>query len=120
MAGQCQDDRAGQADGAREGQQRQPVHEAVHSISFSSASADNLDFPMNPRAPERSINRPKSDRSRVETSTTAGGSGFAASSGARSRPLWSGSPTSSSTTSGRSWRDAANADAPSTASPIAS
>src|SRR5919108_717674 len=80
-------------------------------------SADRSGLEMKPRAAARRRRGPKSDASRLETSTTSGGWLKDASCSATMKPVTSGSMMSSSTSCGRRSRAAVIAEDPSAASP---
>src|SRR5262249_9080197 len=89
----------------------------AHPTASAGRLPDNPPLGDNPRAPASAARGPQSLASGLDVSTIAGGSASRVSSAAIANPSMSGSCTSSSTTSGRSWRAATSADAPSTASP---
>src|SRR4051812_42258408 len=97
----------------------QPVGSG-HRISALRAAPDSSALGMKPTAPLRPTSGPKSEPSRLETSTTVGPPLRPVSRDATSNPSRSGRWTSSSTSCGSSSAAASRADAPSTASPTTS
>src|SRR5262249_32004786 len=86
----------------------------------ASVVTDSSLFGMNAAGRWRARGPPRAAALRLDVRTPTGGSGSAPSARATSKPVVSGSRTSSSTTSGRRARAAASADAPSPASPTTS
>src|SRR5581483_12513745 len=86
-------------DGGRPEQEPDGPHRA-QPTSEASAAPDSSRFEMNPSAGAAGSRGPKDAASRLEISTTIGGSSRAASRSATAKPSTSGSWTSRRTTSG--------------------